>query len=113
MKAISLLLLLGACASHEPDPIREVILTRMPQYEQCLKTSKTFLTGKEETWALRTRFLINPDGSVTEPVILSSSVEDFPFQHCVRNELLLLKFPPRTATVEVFQPLNFHRGSMK
>lgn len=131
MKAISLLVLLFACASHQEkqiDQIREGLLSKYNQYHQCYFESDTFMNKKDVQ--LKYMFTILEDGSTIDHKILEQTQKDPNFSTCFLMVMKELKFKrPLSKTyddgngnkivdkgfdrIEVKQPFNFVPGSKK
>ncbi len=113
MKAISLLILLAACSSHEPkyDPIRTVMETKQDEYRSCFLESESY-KGRDtnEKGVVMVAFTIDKDGKVTDEKIAETAFKDPSFHACLLEQIRGLKFtPPKDGGyIEVLQPINFY-----
>lgn len=113
MKAISFLLILSACASHErkisKHPIQGPLEARYESYRQCYLESEVY-KGPNSTppGSMKVKFMINETGKVTTAQIIENSMPKDPnFEACVTGQIKLIHFPEVKALTEVIQPLNF------
>jgi hypothetical protein len=108
MKAISLLLLLIACTSRQPDQIKQAMLDLYPEYHPCYVQSETF--KKKEKRSFMLSFTINPDGSTTAHKLYDTVGFDRKMDECFLAVMKTLRYKPNTdgQTIAVTQPFNFY-----
>ncbi len=112
MKAISLFILVAACASHHPkeDPhdfIRTPLLAKVSGMRDCYMNSSHYLKNEGAEIRTKIEFEIQKDGSTTDHKILESSLNDEKFKQCLVSNLKSLKYPPQTEVLVIEQPFNF------
>ncbi len=113
MKAISFLLILGACASNEPkyDPIRTTLESKQDEYRSCFLESESYKgRDTDERGVVKVAFTIDKDGKVTDEKIAETAFKDPSFHACLLEQIRGLKFtPPKDGGyIEVLQPINFY-----
>ncbi len=112
MKAISLLLLISACASRvkeEPyDFIRGPLLAKAPEMRECYLQSSNYLNNPGAEIKTNIEFELQLDGSTTDHKVIQSSLKDEKFSKCLVSKLKTLKYPPQKESVIVEQAFNFY-----
>lgn len=108
MKAISLLFLLLACASRQPDYIKQTILDNEPEYRRCYLESETF--RKKETRGFKLAFTIKSDGTTEGHKLIDQVGFDRKMDECFLNVVKKIQFKPSKdgSSINVTQPFNFY-----
>lgn len=81
MKAISLLLLIAACASNRPpeDPyafLQGPLKAKVPQMRECYVNSPHFLKNSDLEIKTKLEFEVEKDGSTMNHKVIESSIND-------------------------------------
>ena len=99
MKAISLLLILAACASQpKEDPEKAIavpLIGKHPGIRECYTNSSSYLRNEGAEAMLKVEFEVNKDGSTMNHKMLSSTVNEPRFHACIINSLKTLRYPPQ------------------
>ena len=108
MKATSLLVLLLACSSRQPDHIRQKMLDLEPEYQRCYKESETF--KKKEKRGFKLAFSINTDGTTEGHKLVDQVGFDRKMDDCFLTVMKKLQFQPhpKGQAISVSQPFNFY-----
>ncbi len=108
MKAISLLFLLMACSSRQPDHIKQAMLDQEPHYRRCYTESETF--SKKEKRGFKLAFTIKADGTTDGHKLYDQVGFDRKMDECFLNVMRGLHFKPNTdgERTTVSQPFNFY-----
>jgi hypothetical protein len=110
MKAISLLLLLAACATHEPDTSPTAKFNR--QLQQCYEESDSINETPPISGSMTYRLDVKKDGTVKAADILKSDFKkDRNFEACITGQMkrgIVATVPGHKADVEEYIiPVNF------
>jgi hypothetical protein len=112
MREISLLLLLGACASTDLRiaPLKRPFVEKKEKLRQCYTESESFT--KKIPGSMEVSLMINSEGSVKVAKIVSTDFKDPNFLACIRGELKKLTFPKddKRHLLEIHEPLQFVTG---
>lgn len=112
MKAISLLIILVACASKEPkDPfafIGEGLQKKASELRECYMNSPNYLQNPGAEIRSKIEFELQLDGSTTDHKVLSSSLNDKKFDNCLVSKLKTLRYAPQKESVIIEQAFNFY-----
>lgn len=100
MKAISLLLLIAACATHpKEDPTKAIALPligKHPGIRTCYTNSAQYIRNEGADALVKVEFEVSKDGTTSAHKILSSTVPEKKFQDCIVSSLSTLKYPPQS-----------------
>ncbi len=112
MKAISFLLILGACSTYQPtgDPIQDALAKRQRQFTQCYLESDSYKgTQVKEVGTVTVGFTIDPEGNVRGERILGTDFKDPNFHVCVLGVVDTTPFerPKDRQAIQVTQPIRF------
>jgi TonB family protein len=112
MKAISLLLILLGCASHQEknkpfDSVMSPVEAKARHYRQCYEESDSLSQKKEGK--IKINFLISALGKVENVTFLESDFKDANFHACLQDIIKSLKYLPFEdgKSVNVVFPFNF------
>lgn len=113
MKAISFLLILGACATHQPkyDAIRSPLEARHDEYRSCFLESESYKgTKTDEKGVIKVSFIIDQAGKVTQAKIAETAFKDPNFHACILEQIRMVTFkaPKDGKNIEVLQAINFY-----
>ncbi len=107
MKAISLLFLILACSSHQPDAIRQKMLDLYPEYVGCYKKSETFQKNEKRSFMMS--FTINTDGTTSAHKLYDQVGFDRKMDECFLGVMRTLRYQPTEGKpITVTQPFNFY-----
>jgi hypothetical protein len=106
MKAISLLLLVLACASHHPHEKGLEPLTY--QMKACYEKSVAFKDRKDGI--MKIAYTISQEGLTSNPKILQNPFSEVTFDECVLNVIRHSSYPRQMMSMDVIQPFSFTRA---
>ncbi|MES2529262.1 MAG: hypothetical protein V4598_19400 [Bdellovibrionota bacterium] len=107
MKAISLLILVMACSSHQPDAIKQQMLDKYPEYHPCYAQSETFKKNEKRSFMMS--FTINADGSTSGHKLYDQVGFDRKMDECFLGVMRNLHYKQTDGkTINVTQPFNFY-----
>jgi hypothetical protein len=99
MKAISLLIILVACATQPAeDPAKAIalpLLGKHPGIRECYTNTTYYVKNSEAEVLLKVEFEIAKNGSTSGHKMLASTLPDAKFQKCILDSLETLMYPPQ------------------
>ncbi len=113
MKAISLLILLAACASPKEDlaKVAEVpLIGKHPGIRECYFDSPNYLKNPGAEVGMKVEFEVNQDGTTKDHKVLSSTLPDEKFKKCIVDSLRSLQYPPQKEAFIVEQSFTLSPG---
>ena len=92
-----------------PEVIQALVRSHYPEFRECYETGLG--RNPELRGLVKVRFVIGPNGRVTQAWIAEATLPDCDVAHCVRDAFKRIEFPgPDGGTVTVVYPIMLERG---